>query len=81
MSGVDVGLGIQWLQSLGTLAFNFQYLFMIFSLDGKEIDLRAIQGKSSEVIISNSMKKLLKKGLHNCAHLMFKHLYPLLHKI
>jgi hypothetical protein len=43
---------------------NFQYLFMIFSLEGKEIELRGIQGKPSKVIISNIIKKLLKKGHH-----------------
>ena len=31
MGGVDVVLGVQWLQSLGTLDFNFQKLFMKFS--------------------------------------------------
>ena len=31
MGGVDVVLGFQWLQSLGTMAFNFQKLFMKFS--------------------------------------------------
>jgi hypothetical protein len=32
MGGVDVVLGIQWLQSLRTMAFNFQECFMKFSL-------------------------------------------------
>jgi hypothetical protein len=35
MVGVDVILGIQWLQSLGTMAFNFQEIFMKFSFEGK----------------------------------------------
>jgi DNA-binding ferritin-like protein len=62
MGGADVVLGIQWLQSLGTMAFNFQELFMKFSLEGKEIELRGITGKPDKVISSNSMTKLLKKG-------------------
>ena len=37
MGGADVILGVKWLQSLGTMAFNFQDLFMKFSLEGKEI--------------------------------------------
>jgi hypothetical protein len=62
MGGADVVLGIQWLQSLGTMAFNFQELFMKFSLEGKEIELRGITGKPDKVINSNCMTKLLKKG-------------------
>jgi hypothetical protein len=62
MGCVDVVLGIQLLQSLGTMAFNFQELFMKFSLEGKEIELRGIIGKLGKVISSNGMKKLLKKG-------------------
>jgi hypothetical protein len=66
MGGVYVVLGVQWLQSLGTiLALNFQYIFMRFSLDGKEIELIGIQGKPYKVISSNTMTKLLKKG-HHC---------------
>jgi hypothetical protein len=62
MGGVDVVLGIQWLQSLGTMAFNFQELFMKFSLEGKEFELRGITWKLTKVISSNGMTKLLKKG-------------------
>jgi hypothetical protein len=62
MGGAYVVLGIQWLQSLGTMAFNFQELFMKFSLEGKEIELRGIIGKPGKVISSNGMTKLLKKG-------------------
>ena len=61
MGGVDVVLGVQWLQSLGTIAFNFQELFMRFSVEGKEVELRGIAGKQEKIISSNSMTKLLKK--------------------
>jgi hypothetical protein len=50
MGGANFVLGIQWLQSLGTLAFNFQEIFMKFSLEGKEIELRCITRKPSKVI-------------------------------
>ena len=63
MGGADVVLGIQWLQSLGKVSFNFQELFMKFSLEGKEIELRGITGKPSKVISSNGITKLLKKGV------------------
>jgi hypothetical protein len=65
MGGADVILGIQWLQSLGMVAFNFLELFMNFSLDGKEFELRGITRKPSKLISSHGMKKLLKKGHHS----------------
>jgi hypothetical protein len=64
MGGANVVSRVQWLQSLGIVALNFQYIFMIFSLEGKEIELIGIQWKPYKVIISNSMTKLLKKGHH-----------------
>jgi hypothetical protein len=42
--------------------FNFQELFMKFSLEGKKIELSGIIGKPNKVISSNGMKNLLKKG-------------------
>ena len=59
--GADVVLGVQWLQSLGTLAFNFQELFWNFFLEGKEIKLQGIIGNLGNIISSNFMKNLLKK--------------------
>jgi hypothetical protein len=53
------------------MALNFQDLFMRFSSEGKEIELRGIQGKLSKVTISNRMTKLLKKGHHGVISQMF----------
>ena len=61
MGGDDVVLGVQWLQSLGTITFNFQELFMKFSTKGKEVELRGIPRKPGRIINSNGMKKPLKK--------------------
>ena len=61
MGGVDIVLGVQWLQSLGTIAFNFQESFLKLFSEGKEVDLRGITGKLGKIISSNGMTKLLKK--------------------
>eukprot|EP00253_Pinus_taeda_P034749 PITA_34749 len=61
MGGVDVVLGVQWLQSLGTIAFNFEEIFIKFSMEGKEVELRGTAGKPGKIISSNGMTKLLKK--------------------
>ena len=61
MGVVDVVLEVQWLQSLGTVAFNFQELSLKFFSEGKEVELRGIEGKPGRIISSNVMKKLLKK--------------------
>ena len=68
MGGVDVVLGVQWLQYLGTIAFNFQGLFLKFFSEGKEVELRGIAEKPGKIISSNVMKNILKKKKkrHNC---------------
>ena len=62
MGGADVVLGVQWLQSLGTIALNFHELFMKFFSEGREIVLKGIQAKPPKIISSNSMTKLLRKS-------------------
>jgi len=61
IGGVDVILGVQWLQSLGTIAFNFQEHYLKFSWEGKEVKIRGITRKPGKVISSNGMTKHLKK--------------------
>ena len=38
MGVADVVLGVQWLQSLGTIAFNFQELFIKFSRKERKLN-------------------------------------------
>ena len=61
MGSADVVLGVQWLQYLGMVDFNFQELFLKIFSKGKEIELQGIAGKPGKIISSNCMKKLLKK--------------------
>ena len=61
MGGAIVVLGVKWLQSLGTIAFNFQELFLKNTSEGNEVELRGIARKSGKIISSNVMTKLLKK--------------------
>ena len=61
MGGANFVLGVQWLQYLGTVAFNFQELFLKFFLEGKEIELRGITRKPGKIISSNVMTNLLNK--------------------
>jgi len=60
MGGFDVVLGVQCLQSLGMIYFNFQELFLIF-WEGKEVELRGISEEPGKISISNCMKNLMKK--------------------
>ena len=59
--GVDVALGVQWLQCLGTIAFSFQEILLEKKSEGKEVELRGIAGNPEKIISSNVMTKLLKK--------------------
>jgi len=61
MGGADVVLRVEWLQSLGMIAFNFQEIFLKFFIEGKKIELRGIIGKPRKIINSNVITHILKK--------------------
>ena len=61
IGGVDVVIGVEWLQYLGMISFNFQEIFLNFFSEGKEVELQGISGKLGKIISSNVMKNLLKK--------------------
>ena len=44
IGGVDVVLGVQWLQSLGTVAFNFQERFLNFFPKERKSNYGVLQG-------------------------------------
>ena len=42
--GADVVLGVQWLQSLGTIAFNFQEILLKFFQKEMKSNYEVLQG-------------------------------------
>ena len=44
MGGANVVLGVQWLQSLGTVAFNFQELFLKFFQKERKSNYGVLRG-------------------------------------
>eukprot|EP00253_Pinus_taeda_P032921 PITA_32921 len=60
--GVDVVLGMQWLQTLGTYSANHQKKFIKFKLDGRKYKLFGFQAPPTQVISTWQMKKLIRKG-------------------
>ena len=44
MGGVDVVLGVKWLQSLGTVAFNFQEILLNFFRKEMKLNYEVSQG-------------------------------------
>ena len=48
MGGVDVVLGVQWLQSLGMVAFNFQELFLNFFFRRKGSQIMGYCGEAGK---------------------------------
>ena len=52
LGGVDIVLGIQWLQTLGTYSINHQNQFIKFKLKGKKYKLCGFQSPPTHIISS-----------------------------
>ncbi|XP_048503129.1 uncharacterized protein LOC125498867 [Beta vulgaris subsp. vulgaris] len=70
LGGCDMVLGVQWLQSLGTVKWNFQQLRMEFTYNGALHVLRGIHPKAPATVSGASMTKLMQTGVSSI-HLCF----------
>ena len=64
LGGVDIVLGIQWLQTLGNYSANHQEHFIQFNWLGKEYKLYGFQPPQTQLATSHQMARLIRKGAH-----------------
>lgn len=73
IGGVDIVLGAQWLATLGTVGLNLQEKFIRFYENGKKYKLQGINCPPPQIVSSNRMEKMIKKG----AQAYFLHCYSM----
>jgi hypothetical protein len=65
MGGCDIVLGVEWICTLDPITMDFKNLTMKFQQEGQQYKFQGITIGSPEIISSQNMEKLLKKG-HSC---------------
>jgi hypothetical protein len=60
--GIDIVLGPQWLATLGTVGLKLQEKFIRFYQNGEKYKLHGINCPPSQIVSSNRMEKMIKKG-------------------
>ena len=73
IGGVDIVLGAQWLETLGTVGLNLQEQFIKFYENGRKYKLYSINFLPPQIVSSNKMEKIVKKG----AQAFFLHCYAM----
>ena len=62
MSGCDMLLGVEYLQTLVIVIMDFKELYLSFTKESHNTPSKSLQSGYSKIIISHHMEKLLKKG-------------------
>ena len=71
--GVDIVLGAQWLETLGTVGLKLREKFIKFYENGRKDKLYNIKYPPPQIVSSNKMEKMIKKG----AQSFFLHCYAM----
>ena len=59
---VDIVLGAQWLEMLGTVGWNVQEQFINFYENGRKYKLYSINSSPPQIVSSNKMENMVNKG-------------------
>jgi hypothetical protein len=62
LGGVDIVLGVEWLQTFGTYSTNHQRQFINFKWGGRKYKFYGFQPPPTQIISSRQMEKLIQKG-------------------
>ena len=73
IEGVEIVLGAQWLETIGTVRVNLQEHFIKFYKNGRKYKLYNIDCPPPRIVSSNKMEKMVKKG----ARPFFLHCYAM----
>ena len=70
LGGVDIVVGFQRLQTLGTYSTNHQKHFIKFKWQGKNYKLHGFQPLGTKIVSSQQMEFLIKASLKNFINIM-----------
>ena len=66
--GVDIVLGAQWLETLGTIGLNLREQFIRFYENGRKYKLYNINFLPPQIVSSNKMENMIKRDLNTSSY-------------
>ena len=71
--GIDIVLGAQWLEMLGTVRLNLWEQFIKLYVNERKYKLYSFNCAPPQIVLSNKMEKMVKKG----AQAFYLHYYSM----